>query len=244
MRPADHLPLPQEAAAGWAERGLCSRSVLGPMLDAPTYQLRDLGEVSSPLCLSLLTSEMRIQRVTSQGTRWARMRGLPRRRVGAVRERGPHTRSRPGEASSPWPPPLTPAPAALPRPAPQAPPYMTPRTPRRSLSQLVSGPGSRAPPAASSSAGHRVRHLPSSPEIAPRRQSQPCAKPAKTWLPAGAASSEVAVLPSASGTCARAAGAGPKSLFLKPAGKIQRAKVPCPALGNVLTQDLGQVSFS
>lgn len=60
--PADHLPLPQEAAAGWVERRLCSGPVLGPMLGAPTYQLRDLGLMSSPLCLSLLTSEMRTQR--------------------------------------------------------------------------------------------------------------------------------------------------------------------------------------
>lgn len=100
------------------------------------------------------------------------MRRLPRRGVGAVRGRGPHTLSRPWEASSPWPLSLTPAPAALPPPSPQTPPYMTPRAPRRSLSQLVSGPGSRAPPVASSSAGHRVSHLPSSPRIAPRRQSQ------------------------------------------------------------------------
>lgn len=61
-RPADHLPLPQEAEAGWEERGFCSGTVLGPMLDAPTYQLRDLGQVSSPPCLSPLTSEMRTQR--------------------------------------------------------------------------------------------------------------------------------------------------------------------------------------
>lgn len=62
MRPADHLPLPQNAAAGWSERRLCRRTVLGPMLGAPTYQLRDLGQMSSPLCLSRLTSEMRTQR--------------------------------------------------------------------------------------------------------------------------------------------------------------------------------------
>lgn len=45
---------------------------------------------------------------------------------------------------------------------------MTPRALRRSLPQSVSGPGGRVPPAASSSAGHRVRHLPSSPQIAAR----------------------------------------------------------------------------
>lgn len=33
-----------------------------PMLGAPTYQLNDLGLMSSPLCLSLLTSEMRTLR--------------------------------------------------------------------------------------------------------------------------------------------------------------------------------------
>lgn len=43
-----------------------------------------------------------------------------------------------------------------PRPAPQLRrhPYMTPQAPRRSLPQSVSGPGSRAPPVASSSGGH------------------------------------------------------------------------------------------
>lgn len=63
MSPEDHLPVPQEAAAaGWVERRLSSGPVLGPMLGAPTYQLRDLELMSSPLCLSLLTSKMRTQR--------------------------------------------------------------------------------------------------------------------------------------------------------------------------------------
>lgn len=63
MRPPDdHLPLPQEAAAARrVERGHRSRTVLGSMLGAPTHQLCDLGQVASSLCLSLLTSEIRMQ---------------------------------------------------------------------------------------------------------------------------------------------------------------------------------------
>lgn len=44
--PADHLPLPQAAAAGWVECRFRSERVLSPMLGAPTYQLRDLGLMS------------------------------------------------------------------------------------------------------------------------------------------------------------------------------------------------------
>uniref|UniRef100_A0A8D1H841 Arf-GAP with GTPase, ANK repeat and PH domain-containing protein 3 n=1 Tax=Sus scrofa TaxID=9823 RepID=A0A8D1H841_PIG len=88
-------------------------------------------------------------------------------------------------------------------------PYMTPRAPRRSLPQSVSGPESRAPPAASSSAGHRVRHLPSSPRIA-----------AQTPIAArSSASGDVAPVrprapgcraprPLLLGSCARGSGAG------------------------------------
>lgn len=206
---------------------LCSGLVLGPMLGAPTYQLHDLGLKSSPLCLILHTSEMRTLRNLA-GHAPSPSEPSAKARSGGLSEGGaPHTLSRPQEATSPWPPPLTPAPAALPRSAPQTPPYMTPRAPRRSLSQLVSGPGSRAPPAASSSAGHRVRHLPSSPRIAPRRQSQPSARAAETWLPAGAASRGVASpalrFPEVRASRGRGHRACPETR--------RGAEVRCPALG-------------
>lgn len=168
------------------------------------------------------------------------MSRLPRRGADAVRGRGPHTLSRPQEASSPWPPPLTRAPAAQPRSAPQAPPYMTPRTPRRSLSQHVSGPRSRAPPGASSSAGHRVRHLPSSPRIVPKRQSQPSAKAGETWLPAGAASRGISSPALRFREVSRSRGRGHRTC-------PERCKEPRSAVqpwGSLRTQDLGQVPFS
>lgn len=103
-----------------------------------------------------------------------------------------HPHPRPGgNARRPWSRSPTPTPAALPRGPPRRRhPYMTPQAPRRSLPRSVSGPGSRAPPAASSSGGHRVLHLPGSPRTArPGRQSprQVSPPPAKTWLPAGPA---------------------------------------------------------
>lgn len=165
---------------------------------------------------------------------------LPRRGADAVRGRGPHTLSRPQEASSPWSPPLTPAPAALPRSAPQAPPYMTPRAPRRSLSQLVLGPGSRAPPAASSSAGHRVRHLPSSPRIAPRRQSQSSARAAETWLPAGAASRGAASPALRFREMRTSRGRGHRAC----AERCREWRSSVQPWGSLSTQDLGQVPFS
>lgn len=129
---------------------------------------------------------------------------------------GVPTPTQPGHARSPWSRSSTPTPSALPRPAPQAPPYMTPQAPRRSLPQSVSGPGGWAPPAASSSAGHRVRHLPGSPgtpiavqssasqDVAPVR---PCAPGRRERCPQ---------LP---GSSARGAGAD-----LRPEGRSQGAR--------------------
>lgn len=89
------------------------------------------------------------------------------------------------------------------------PPYMTPQAPRRSLPQSVSGPGSRAPPAASSSAGHRVRHLPSSPRMPIAAQSLA----SKTWLPSGPARrGSASPAPSFRELCARSWGGGAEGL--------------------------------
>lgn len=89
------------------------------------------------------------------------------------------------------------------------PPYMTPQAPRRSLPQSVSGPGSRAPPAASSSAGHRVRHLPSSPRMPIAAQSLA----SKTWLPSGPARrGSASPAPSFRELCARSWGGGAEEL--------------------------------
>lgn len=177
---ADHLPLSREAAAaaaGRADRAPRSRAVWVPCRAPPLTGCVTLDWCLRPsACLRLLTSD--------RGARRAPGRRPPRRRVGAVRGEAPHPVPARGEASGPGP--LTPAPPPSRRspvrpparpPAPQTPPYMTPRAPRRSLSRSISGPGSRAPPAASSSAGHRVRHLPGSPGITPGRQSQPSAGP-------------------------------------------------------------------
>lgn len=136
---------------------------------------------------------------------------------------------RTGDTRSPWSPPLTPAPAALPRPTPQAPPYMTPQAQRRSLPRPVSGPGSQAPPAASSSTGHRVRHVPRSPRAAGARQSPRSARPTETWLPAVVARPDALRPSPASGKCARGAGAGPRSPRLKredqnPEGRLHRVE--------------------
>lgn len=134
---------------------------------------------------------------------------------------GPHTHPHPrpgGNAGRPWSRSPTPTPAALPRGPPRRRhPYMTPQAPRRSLPRSVSGPGSRAPPAASSSGGHRVLHLPGSPRTArPGRQSprQVGPPPAKTWLPAGPARQGAARPAPCFREAARArrrAGAGPKA---------------------------------
>lgn len=131
------------------------------MLGAPTYQLRDLGPVASSLCLSLLACEPRAQRPPRRTPVEPECTGLQRRGVGGVR--GPHTHPgrgpppRPGHGRQ----------HQLPQPSRGPPhrcrPYMTPQAPRRSLPQSVLGPGSRAPPRASSSTGHRAGHLPSSP---------------------------------------------------------------------------------
>lgn len=99
-----------------------------------------------------------------------------------------HPHPRPGgTVRRPWSRSPTPTPAALPRGPPRRRhPYMIPQAPRRSLPQSVSGPGSRAPPAASSSGGHRVLHLPGSPRNArPGRQSprQVSPPPAKDVAP-------------------------------------------------------------
>jgi hypothetical protein len=152
------------------------------------------------LRLSLFTRERRTQR-SPRTARRARVRSFAKALSRCCR--GPLHPPRSGDARSPW---LTPAPAALPRPSAQTPPYMTPRAPRRSLPQSVLGPGSRIPPAAFSSAGHQVRHLPSS----PGRQSRRRTPPAETWLPAGAANQgSPQAPPPASGKCACDAGAWP-----------------------------------
>lgn len=105
---------------------------------------------------------------------------------------------------------------------------MTPQAPRRSLPQSASGPGSRAPPAASS-AGHRVRHLPGSPRIAARTPIALSPPPAKTWLPSGPARRGAVRPASRFREAARAApggagagGAGPKGSALRLGRKGER----------------------
>lgn len=58
------------------ERGLQSRTVLGSMLGAPTYQLRDLGQINSFLCLSLLACETKTQRQSKRARVEPRCAGL------------------------------------------------------------------------------------------------------------------------------------------------------------------------
>ena len=91
------------------------------MLGAPTYQLRDLGQVASSLCPSLLARETRTQGPPWRAPVEPEGAALPGRGVGGVRA-PPPTSTRPGDARRPWARSPTPTPAALPRPAPQAPP--------------------------------------------------------------------------------------------------------------------------
>lgn len=103
------------------------------------------------------------------------------------------------------------------------PPYMTPQAPRRSLPQSVSGPGSRVPPAASSSAGHRVRHLPSSPRMPIAAQSLA----SKTWLPSGPARrGPASPAPSFREPCARRWGGGAEGQGVGPRDRGARLR-PC-----------------
>lgn len=93
---------------------------------------------------------------------------------------------------------------------------MTPQAPRRSLPQSVSGPGSRAPPAASSSAGHRVRHLPGSPRtpIAVQSSASKDVAPVRPCAPG-----RREPCPQLPGSSARGAGAD-----LRPEGRSQGAR--------------------
>lgn len=58
-------PAPAGGGGGGPEGGTRtpnrSWTLLGSMLGVPTYQLRDLGQVASSLCLNLFTREMQLQ---------------------------------------------------------------------------------------------------------------------------------------------------------------------------------------
>lgn len=217
IRPPDHLPLPQEAAAAQrVERGLRSRTVLGSMLGAPTYQLRDLGQVASSLCPSLLARETRTQGPPWRAPVEPEGSALPWRGVGGVRAlpQRPPGPGMPGDRGHGRQHQLPPPSRGPPR---RHHPYMAPQAPRRSLPRSVSGPGGRAPPAASSSGGHRVRHLPSSPRIAAQTPTAAQSSARKDVAPVSPrAPGRRAPRPLLPGSCARGDGAGP--------GRGQRAR--------------------
>lgn len=191
IRPPDHLPLPQEAAAARrVERGLGSRAVLGSMLGAPTYQLHDLGQVASSLCPSLLARETRTQRPPRRAL-WSPSAQLCNGAESAVSGAPTPTRARQRQktvvtvtnTNSRRPPaarPVGATPTWLPRPR-----------AGRSLSRSR-GRGAGLPPRPPHRPATESAIFPATPGPRSGRQLRLSPRPAQTWLPSGPARPGVA----------------------------------------------------